>query len=264
MVVSMIDVSFSIAELEYFLLIFTRVTCFLFIAPFFSMRGVPNRVKIGFGFFISLLLYHAISPHEALVYTTVWQYALIVMKEAVTGLFIGFGASITNSIVLFAGRMVDMDIALSMVNQMDPTTKENATVTGLYYQYTVLLMLLITGMHRYLIQALADTFQLIPVNGAVFHMQRIFASMVQFMSDYIVLSFRICLPVFVVITLLNAILGILAKVSPQMNMFAVGIQLKILVGFMVLFVTTLMLPGVANVVYEEIKKMTSAFVGGML
>lgn len=264
MVIGMVDVAFSIAEMEYFLLIFTRITMFLFIAPFFSMRGVPNRVKIGLGFFISLLLYHTITPHEALAYTTVWQYALIVMKEAVTGLLIGYGATICNSIVLFAGRMVDMDIALSMVNQLDPTTNENASITGVYYQYTVLLMLLITGMHRYLIRALADAFSLIPINGAVFHMQNLLTTMMKFMSEYIVLAFRICLPIFIVITLLNAILGILAKVSPQMNMFAVGIQLKILVGFAILFVTTIMLPGVANVIYEEVKRMTSAFVGGML
>lgn len=260
----MLDVSFSYAELEYFLLIFTRITCFIYIAPFFGMRGVPNRVKIGLGFFISLLLYHAITPHVPVAYTTVWQYAVIVMKEAVTGLFIGFGASICNSIVIFAGRMVDMDIALSMVNQLDPTTKENASISGIYYQYTVLLMLLISGMHRYLIRALADTFTLIPINGAVFRTESLLASMIQFMSEYIVIAFRICLPIFIVIALLNAILGVLAKVSPQMNMFAIGVQLKILVGFAVLLVTTIMLPSVANFIFEEVKKMTSAFVGGML
>ncbi|MBQ8591459.1 MAG: flagellar biosynthetic protein FliR [Lachnospiraceae bacterium] len=260
----MLDVSFSYAEFEYFLLIFTRVTCFIYIVPFFSMRGVPNRVKIGLGFFMSLLLYHAITPHTAVEYTTVWQYAVIVMREAVTGLFIGFGASICNSIVLFAGRIVDMDIALSMVNQMDPTTNENASVSGVYYQYMITLMLFITGMHRYLIRALADTFYLIPVNGAVFHTESLLTSMLQFMSEYIIIGFRICLPVFIVITLLNAVLGILAKVSPQMNMFAVGIQLKLMVGFLILMLTTVMLPSVANYIYEEVKKMTSAFVGGML
>lgn len=260
----MLDVSFSMAELEYFLLIFTRVTCFVFIVPFFNMRSVPRRVRIGLGFFISLLLYYTISPHEALAYSTVWQYAVIVMKEAATGLFIGYGATVCNSIVLFAGRMVDMDIALSMVSQFDPATNEEASITGIYYQYTVLLMLFATGLHRYLIRALVDAYQLIPVNGAVFHTDNLLAAMMQFMSEYIIIGFRIGLPIFIVITLLNALLGIMAKVSPQMNMFAIGIQLKLLVGFMVLFVTTLMLPGVANIIYEEVKKLTSAFVGGML
>lgn len=260
----MLDVSFTMADLEYFLLIFTRVTCFIFVVPFFNMRSVPRRVRIGLGFFISLLLYYAISPHEALVYTTVWQYAVIVMKEALTGLFIGYGASICNSIVLFAGRMIDMDIALSMASQMDPATSEEASISGIYYQYTVLLMLFVSGLHQYLIRALADTYRIIPVNGAVFHTDSLLNTMMRFMTEYIVLGFRIALPVFIVITLLNAVLGIMARVSPQMNMFAIGIQLKLLVGFMVLLVTTIMLPGVANVIYEEVRKMTSAFVGGMM
>ena len=66
--------------------------------------------------------------------------------------------------------------------------------------------------------------------------------MISFMVNYIVIGFRICLPIFCVILLLNAVLGILAKVSPQMNMFAVGIQLKILVGLAVLFFSASMLP----------------------
>ena len=62
---------------------------------------------------------------------------------------------------------------------------------------------------------------------------------------------------------MNAVLGILAKVSPQMNMFAVGIQLKILVGISILFFTAGMLPSAADFVYQEMKQMIVSFVGGM-
>jgi len=88
--------------------------------------------------------------------------------------------------------------------------------------------------------------------------------MITFMSDYIVIGFRIVLPIFCVVLLLNAVLGILAKVSPQMNMFAVGIQIKILVGLSVIFFTIGMLPGAADFVFEEMKKMMVSFAGGMM
>lgn len=58
-----------------------------------------------------------------------------------------------------------------------------------------------------------------------------------FMVNYFVIGFRIVLPVFASILLLNCILGIMAKVAPQMNMFAVGMQLKVMVGLFVMFVT---------------------------
>lgn len=89
-------------------------------------------------------------------------------------------------------------------------------------------------------------------------------SMLEFLSDYVIIGFRIVLPIFCSILLLNAVLGVLAKVAPQMNMFAVGIQLKVLVGLSVLFLTAGMLPGIADFVLDEMKRMIDSFVGGMI
>ena len=259
----MVDLSFSIYDLEYFLLIFTRVSCFVFIAPFFSMNSVPARIRIGISFFTAMLLYQALSPADIIVYGTVMEYALIVMKAAITGLLIGFSATMCTSIVNFAGSVVDMETGLSMVTLLDPTTRENTSITGVFFQYVLMLMMIATGMYRYLFGALADTFTLIPVNGAVFHSDRLLNSMLLFLGEYILIGFRIVLPVFCVILLLNAVLGILAKVAPQMNMFSVGIQLKILTGLGVLFFTAGLLPGTADFIFEKMKEMMIAFVGAM-
>lgn len=126
-----------------------------------------------------------------------------------------------------------------------------------------MMMLIASGMYRYLLGALADSFLLIPVNGAIFKGENLTATLLQFIGDYITIGFRICLPVFCVALLLNVVLGVLAKVAPQMNMFAVGIQLKILVGLSVMYLTTSMLTGAAGFVFTEIKKLTVAFVEGM-
>ena len=259
----MINYSFSLTEIEYFLLILVRVSTFVYLAPFYGMKGVPNQVKIGISFFVSVLLFHVTGPHEALAYNTVWGYGMIVAKEALTGLFLGFGVSICTGILAFAGRIIDMETGLSMVNLVDPTTKEMSSMTGVLYQYMVTLILLVSGMHRYLLQALSETYILIPVNGAIFHTDKLLETMLLFLRDYILIGFRICLPVFAVMLLLNAVLGIMAKVSPQMNMFAVGLQLKVLVGLCVLFITVRMLPGIADFIYTEMKQMMVAFVESM-
>ena len=221
----MVDFSFSIYDLEYFLLIFVRVSCFVYIAPYFGMTDTPARIRIGISFFTAILLYETLTPVEAVVFNTVMEYAVIVMKEAIAGLLIGFGANICMAIVNFAGSIADMETGLSMATLMDPTTRESTSITGVLYQYSFMLMLIASGMYRYLFGALADSFTLIPVNGVVFHADSLLNSMIEFMNDYILIGFRIVLPIFCVTLLLNAILGVLAKVSPQMNMFAVGIQL---------------------------------------
>lgn len=260
----MIEQVFTYADLEYFLLIFTRVTCFIFIVPFFNLSSTPKRVRICIGFFVSLLIFSGATPHETVVYDSVLGYAVIVMKEAVTGLVIGFGVNLCSTIVSFAGHVIDMETGLSMVTLMDPTTKEASSISGVFYQYMIMLMLLISGMYEYLFKALADTFILIPVNGAVFRPESMMETVLSFMTDYIIIGFRICLPVFAVMIMLNAILGILAKISPQMNMFAVGIQIKILVGLAVLFLTAGMMPGASDFIFTQMKKIVVSFVEGMM
>ena len=260
----MVNYSFSFIDLEYFLLIFVRVSMFIFLAPFYSTRGVPNQVKVGLCFFISILLFPVTQPHPELVYNTVFGYAVIIAKEALTGLLLGLSVSICSSIVTFAGKIIDMEVGLSMANLMDPTTKEMTSVSGVFYQYMVTLILMISGMYRYLIQALAETFILIPINGAVFNTDELLSAMLSFLANYIMIGFRICLPVFAVMILLNSILGIMARVAPQMNMFAVGIQLKVLVGLCVLFLTVGMIPGIADFIYTEMKRTLVMFVESMM
>ncbi len=246
------------------MLILTRVSCFVFISPFFGMTNTPGRVKIGISIFTAMLLYQVLSPADVIVCETVLEYALAVIKEAATGLIIGFGANICTSIVNFAGSVIDMATGLSMATLMDPATNQTTSITGAFYQYILMMMLIASGMYRYLLGALADTFVLIPVNGAVFRTDSLVDTVVTFMGDYIIIGFRIVLPVFCVILLLDAILGVLAKVSPQMNMFSVGIQLKIVVGVSVMFFTAGMLSGAADFIFTEIQTMISGFVGDIM
>lgn len=262
----MINYSFSLYDMEYFLLILCRVSAFVFVAPFFGMqRTPPNRYKVAFCVFTAMLLYQSLTPAQsAITYNSVLGYSLIVLKEVITGLLLGFGANSCTSIVNFAGSVADMETGLSMATLMDPATNQNTSITGVIYQYGLMLMLIASGMYRYLLGALADSFSLIPVNGAIFHSDRLLDSMLEFMTQYILIGFRIVLPIFCVILMLNSVLGVLAKVAPQMNMFAVGMQLKVMVGLSVLFLSMNMLGTISEFIFEEMKEMMTSFMGGMM
>lgn len=258
----MLDYTFTYQDLEYFLLIFVRVASFIFIAPFFSIKNTPRNVRTALSFFVAVLLYH-ILPETTVTYDGVAGYAILVMKEVITGLLIGFGANFCTSIMAFAGQIADMEMGLSMASMFDPTTQQQTTISGVIYNYMILLMLIISGMYRYLLSAFVESYTLIPVNGAVFHFAKLMDSFLYFMTDYIIIGFRICLPIFCVMVILNAILGVLAKVSPQLNMFAVGLQLKVLVGIGVLFLSMSMLPKAADFIFTQMKTVIVSFVEGM-
>ena len=89
-------------------------------------------------------------------------------------------------------------------------------------------------------------------------------SFMMFLADYIVIGFRIILPIFCAMIFLNCVLGVLAKVSPQLNMFAVGMQLKVLVGLCILFLSMRMLPALSDNLFTQMKRMIVSFVEGMV
>lgn len=258
----MFEYTFSLTHFEILILILVRISCFVFIAPFYGTKNVPAQVKIALSVFVSLMIYNFVDK-TGIGYTGLFGYTVIVLKEGITGLLMGFAANVCNSIILFAGNIIDMDIGLSMATEFDQTMNTQVTITGNLYNYFILLLLVATNMHHYLLRTVVDSFEVIPVNGQVFDWGSLLISVTRFMTDLFVIGFRIVLPVFACIMILNCILGIMAKVAPQMNMFAVGMQMKIMVGFVVLFLTISLLSGIGDFIFMEMKRMLVSMIEGM-
>ena len=258
----MLQFPFTLETFEFFLIILVRITTFMYTAPFYSQDATPDMVKIAFSVFISGMVFVSL-PDAQLNYIGVLGYTTIVLKEGITGLLIGFAANICNSIVLFTGRLIDMEIGLSMANALDPTTKEQSSITGTLYNNAIMMLLIISDMHIFIMRTAIDSFSVIPVGQTIFDYENLVSAMVGFLTDYMVIAFRILLPYFICIMMLNVVLGIMAKVAPQMNMFSVGMQLKVITGFLVMFMVIALLPNVANFIFIEMKKMMVQFMETM-
>ncbi len=253
----------SIGQIEFFLLIMVRVSAFVFTAPFFNTPNVPRRVKIG----LSVLLAVAINGslgYTPVEYTSVVTYGLIVLKETLAGIIMGFFANLAQYILGFVGQRIDIDMGFSMASEYNVTLGSESSVTGTMYTYAIVIIMMVTNLHLYIVQAVIDSFKLIPVGDVVINTE-IYKLMVMYMTDYFVLGFRIALPIYGAILLVDTILGILAKAAPQMNMFAVGIQMKVGVGLFVLYFMIRLMPGVGTIIYEEmfdLLKSSVGFLGG--
>ena len=134
----MVQYSFDLATFEYFVLILVRITAFMVVAPFYGISSAPGRVKVGFSAMISFLLYQVILPKTELAYTGVFEYSALVLKEVLVGLMIGYAGNICNTIVLTAGKLIDMNIGLSMATEYDPMTKTQASVVANMYNYFIM------------------------------------------------------------------------------------------------------------------------------
>ncbi len=245
--------TFTLQNFELFLLILVRITGFLYTAPFFSLRNVPVKVKSGMSIFLTAILYYAV-PLTMPEYIGVIGFAILVVKEAIAGALMGLFANVAYHILAFSGQIIDMEIGFSMVNELDPTSNIQTTITANLYGYLIMLMMIITDLHHFILQALVDSFQVIGIGNAVIRPD-MYQLMLTFIIDYFVIAFRIVLPVFASIMLVNTVLAILAKVAPQMNMFVIGMQLKVFIGLAVLMLIIGLVPAIADAIYNEMMVM---------
>ena len=253
----------SIGQIEFFLMILVRISAFVYTAPFLSTRNVPFRVKTGLAVCIAVLV-QSVTEYDPLIYSGVIGFALMIMKEAVAGAAMGFFANVSQYILAFVGQRMDIDIGFSMVSEFNAVSQSEVTITGTFYSYAVILVMMVSDLHLHIVRAIIESFQLIPVGGAVIDVD-IYKLMLVFITDYFILGFRIVLPVYAAILLVDTILGILAKVAPQMNMFAVGIQIKIAVGIVMLYLMVRLIPYVSELIFEEMFELlrdSVSFLGG--
>lgn len=233
------------------------------LAPFYGDSSIPSRFKVALSLALSYMVF-LLTPHTELVYDTVMGYAALVIMEAAAGLLIGLVSTVCMQVASMAGRLADMEIGLSGASAMDPTYRDNVTVSGLIYRYAFTLLLITSGMYQYIIKAFIQTYELIPVGNVHFALDKILSSLITFMGQFFLIGFQIAMPVFAVITVMNAVLGVLAKVAPQMNLFAVGMQLKILVGLSVMYVSVWLIPMAADSMFTQMKKMIVSIVEAMM
>lgn len=251
----------TVEDFEAFLLILMRIVSFIGTAPFFNTSYTPVRFKLGLSIFFAILINLAI-PLTVPAYSNLIEYAFLIIKESVAGILIGFSANIAVMAIQFTGRMIDMEIGMSMATIYDPTTQTQASLTGGLYNYLILLMLVVTNMHHFLLKALADSFQVIPIGGI--HMTNTYDRVIGFFVSYFSIGFRLVLPVFAATLIISVILGILSKVAPQMNMMAVGMQIKVLAGLAIIFLTAGLLPSMADYIFENMQSMVISIIKGMM
>ena len=258
----MINYEVALGQFELFVLILIRLASFVYAAPFFNTANVPRKFKVGFAIALSVIVY-AIHPDMSVEYDNMIDYCIIALQEVIVGVILGAASFFCVQIIQFSGKIIDMDIGISMAQLYDPTTRMQVGIMGNFYYYMLMLLLIISGMHRFLIEAIVETYNVIPIGGVKFS-GAIYSTVYTVYDRLFCYRFQnstagVCHNT----SFFNCILAILARIAPQMNMFVVGMQLKIFVGIFVILFTIGMLPAVSNFILEEIQSIFTALVRGM-
>jgi flagellar biosynthesis protein FliR len=229
-----------------FLLIFVRVTSFFLMMPLFSYKTIPAVHKIGLGFFLSWLIFSAIHPPMLVING---PFFLLIIKEALVGLLIGFTAYLILSAIQIAGGFIDFQLGFAIANVIDPQTGAQSPLMGQYlYTFGLLLLLTVNG-HHLLIDGIYNSYHFIPLDQSWLPLgsQKVTEFMLKSFGSMFIIAFQMAIPVVGSLFLVDVALGIIARTVPQLNIFVVGLPIKIVVGFiLVIAVFGVMLTVVSN------------------
>lgn len=248
---------FTVEYFEYIMLVFVRISSAVMVATLFGSGSIPRMVKVGLSFFLTVMAVQ-MQDYTPLQYTGTLGLAILILQEAITGLLIGISTGFCVYILNFSGHMIDMEIGFSMAMELDPTTNIQSTITANLFSQVFLAFFIVSDMHYFILDTIFDSYKMIPIGGA--NLQgNILSVFMTYMTDYFIIGFRIVLPIFSCILVINVVLGILAKIAPQMNMFVIGMQLKVFVGLFLLFLLMSLLPNLTDFIFQEMQKLTKLF-----
>ncbi|MGG4546579.1 flagellar biosynthetic protein FliR [Rossellomorea marisflavi] len=221
--------------LSVYLLIFVRVSSFFITMPLFSYRTIPAQHRLAFSAVISWVMYYSV---EATAFDINGQYILLIMKEALVGLLIGFIAYMILSAVQIAGGLIDFQMGFAIANVIDPQTGAQSPLMGQYlYTFALLLMLTLNG-HHLLLDGIFYSYRLIPIDQAwiPFGTEDMVDYVLKAFNSMFIVAFQMSIPVVATLFLVDVALGIVARTVPQLNIFVVGFPIKIAVSFIILFI----------------------------
>ncbi|MDF0725172.1 flagellar biosynthetic protein FliR [Cytobacillus sp. S13-E01] len=243
-----------------FLLVLVRVTCFFATLPLFSYRTIPAPHKIGFAFFLSWIMFFTI---DYPVISIDGFYFMLVIKEAMVGLAIGLIAFMVISAIQIAGGFIDFQMGFAIANVIDPQTGAQSPLIGQYlYTFALLLLLSVNG-HHLLLDGVFYSYQFIPLDQMSLPLgdENVIEFVLKVFNTMFVIAFQMSIPVVGSLFLVDLALGIVAKTVPQLNVFVVGLPLKIVVSFIVLILVMSVMMMLVGQLFESMIYTMRGFMG---
>ncbi|SHJ43633.1 flagellar biosynthetic protein FliR [Tepidibacter formicigenes] len=225
-----------VTYLNLYMIVLSRCIGLFIASPVFGRKNLPNIFKLGFSMILAYIILPYISASN-LSDIPFLQLLFLAIKELIIGLIIGFIAFVIFSIFFLAGSFIDRDLGFSMANVLDPQYGSQVSISGNFIYILSTLIFLILNGHHYLIRGMINSFYLLPVNSLIKVNDNFFILIIKLLDYIFIYSLKIAIPVIISIFLTNLILGVLARTMPQMNVFVVGMPLKIIFGLAIMSIT---------------------------
>ena len=158
------------------------------------------------------------------------------MKELAIGIIMGYVTYIIMSGIYLAGQIIDNQVGFGYANVLDPITNIQVPLTSnFYYTYIILIFLLING-HHMIIRALFYSYEVIPLGQLTFS-SNVISELGSIMGEMFGIALKISAPIIAAVFIADVVLGVLSKTVPEMNVFMLGMPIKVMLGFAIITIT---------------------------
>ena len=224
----MLDLDMSIALFS--LILMRMAGCILF-NPILGRTNIPMAVKSAFIMVLTLVVYSSSAP-VAVDMSNAIGYGTLLLKEFAVGMVLGTVFNFMTGAILFAGAVMDYQMGLSMSTIYDAQSNSSVTLSANLLNYLFVLCFLTTDAHLIVLRIFMTSAQIVPY-GSISLGPEVATAALGFFSEFMALMLRLAMPMLAVQIFVETGVGILMKTIPQINIFVVNIQAKILVGLIV-------------------------------
>ncbi len=244
-----------------YVMVLGRVTGIFSFNPIFARRGVPNTVKVGCSLALALVMTAAGNFNYTIPNGTlplVFDFA----KELMVGAVLGFFVNLMLQLFSMAGEVTDMQMGLSMAKSYDPTFG-NAGITTQMYSYWFILYFFAVGAHKSYIKLFAVSYESIPIGFSSFNMNIPYV-IVHYFQSVLELGLKLAMPLIIAALVTEFCVGVMMKAVPSIHVFVLNIQLKLLIGFVVLAascgVVGDFMEKIVGLMFENLNSLVESFV----
>lgn len=242
-------------HIDIWLMIFCRILFALIFLPILVESKLPPILQGGISAILTTIVFFTIDIIPIQYTHTLIGFGMMLLKEIIIGLIIGFSVFIFFQVYYFVGNLLSTQGGIGMSTILDPVNGAQMPILGRLYYLGFCTIFMISGGFHWFISALIETFTHIPLGDGVIRPDLVYV-VVEAVAIFWEISFKLAAPIIAVIFIIDCGLGILARTVPQMNMFVIGLPLKMIVLFVMLIITVTLLPSFNNLIIEN---MTNTF-----
>ena len=223
--------SLVLSQLPEQLLIFARIAGMLLLNPIFGRRNIPMMVRMGFVLWLSLFLLPLVSTGNIVVDDL--TFILLLFKETLLGFSFAYVFQLHLLFLHFIGDLIDYQFGLSMAKVFDPGSQIQASITGNLLNWIFVLLFFLSDTHLLWIRFMKSTFDILPLDGWL-NLSRLASMMMDLFIVVFTMTLRLALPMVIAAFILEVSMGILMRLIPQIHVFVINIQAKVLLNILLL------------------------------